>query len=194
MVCVLKNSFNTAVWCTYFIELNLKISFANILIVCAVFITCFHLSLGAGVAKSLLWICNRLDVRGIVAWLRAKSRDWSSLQSVQTEPKSQPASCSVAPGDPFPRHDTDHSPRFGEKVKSEWRYNSTPPHAFLGPHKDNVPILTKIIFGLDIIMINEYITFNYQGTTVNENYLDVKCAVKDPRTPRSWVGIVKWNK
>jgi len=40
-------------------------------------------------------------------------------------------------------------------------------------------------------MINEYIIFNYQGTTVNENYLDVKSAIRDPRTLRSWVGIVK---
>ena len=43
-------------------------------------------------------------------------------------------------------------------------------------------------------MINEYIILNYQGTTVNENYLDVKCAVKDPRSLRRWVYIVKWTK
>ena len=56
MVCVLKNSFNRTVWCTFFIEFNLKISFANILIVCAVFKTCcfFFSLLGAGIALSLL--------------------------------------------------------------------------------------------------------------------------------------------
>lgn len=97
------------------------------------------------------------------------------------------------------RQETDlHSKAFRPNLKPnlppvQWHQRTLFPGMILTIHsdKDSVPILTKIIFGLDIIMINEYIIFNCQGATINENYLDVKCTVKDPRTLRSWVGIVK---
>jgi hypothetical protein len=78
-------------------------------------------------------------------WFNSQQRQgFSSLPLHTDQLRDLPNWEALSQGIKQPRHEADHSPPSGAKVKNVWSYTSTPPCVFMAwyliKHKENLPL------------------------------------------------------